>query len=98
MTLTSEQLTALKDKILAEKIYPIQAIKQLYATEDINDLRTQLFAVYPRETLIQNEKNNEVSSLPLTKEERIKKIDEQLIELEQKKQRLINNKTQIEQQ
>jgi hypothetical protein len=89
MTLTTEQLQALKYKILAEKIYPIQAIKQLHPTEDLNDLRTQLFAVYPRETLIQNDKNNEVNSLPII-EQRIKQLGQELSSLEKQKQDLIN--------
>lgn len=92
LTLTTEQLEELKDKILAKKCRPIHAIRELYPNEDINHIRTQLFDVYPRQTLIVKSEHPHPSLSLQTREEHIASIDIQLANLEERKKRLLEEK------
>ena len=51
MTLTDEQLEAIKTKIETENVPPIRAIKELHPDEDAKALRDQLFGKYDKKKL-----------------------------------------------
>jgi hypothetical protein len=100
MALTTEQLATIKTKVETDKILPIKAIRELFPDEVQFDVRKQLFEEYDREELLTHSR---VIPTTLTNEEKITRIDRQLLEIdnrlaqvEKRKAKLLAEKAELE--
>ena len=94
MALTAEQLLTIKTKVETDKVRPIQAIRELFPDENFQEVRKQLFETYDRQELLSNVTPPAPVELP--PEEKISRIDQQLARMEERKARLLQEKTDLQ--
>jgi DNA-binding transcriptional MerR regulator len=97
MALTTEQLETIKTKIETDKVRPIKAIRELFPEEPFHEVRQQLFEAYDRQELLSHFTPPErPAPVEPTKEEKLERVNRQLEMMEQRKARLLKEKTDLE--
>jgi len=94
MALTTEELLTIKTKIETDKVRPMQAIRELFPNENFQEVRQQLFGTYDRQELLSN--FTPPAPVEPTPEEKLARVNRQLEMIEQRKARLVQEKTDLE--
>jgi hypothetical protein len=94
MALTAEQLATIKTKIETDKVRPMQAIRELFPEEPFHQVRKQLFEAYDRQELLSH--FTPPAPVEPTKEEKLARVNRQLEMMERRKERLQQEKADLE--
>ena len=96
MALTTQELQSIKDKIEADEIRPIKAIRELFPEGDFPAIRKQLFETFDRGELLAASTPATPPVQELTVEEKVARVDQQLERVNARKAKLEAEKAELE--